>query len=68
LLTVISLVGVASAHAADAIRQENVHSRNGTSAATIKGRLPGDQIVECRVRASAGQTLVVALQKSNPKS
>jgi len=51
---------------AGAIRKENIPFRKGLSEATIKGRLHGDQAVDYRVHANAGQTLVVALQKSNP--
>jgi len=53
---------------AGAIRKENIPFRKGLSEATIKGRLQGDQAVDYRVHANAGQTLVVALQKSNPQN
>jgi hypothetical protein len=67
-LIAASAIGFAPAYAADAIRQETVHFAKGSSEATIKGRLQGDQTVDYRVRASAGQTLVVALSKSNPQN
>lgn len=67
-LIVISVISVASAHAAEAIRKEDVRFPMGSFEATIKGRLQGDQTVDYRVRAGAGQTLVVALQKSNPQN
>lgn len=59
--------GVAVAQVAG-IRQETVQFAKGASQATIKGHLAGDQIVDYRVRAAAGQTLVVKLQETNPQN
>jgi len=58
----------APALAADAIRQESVHFAKGVSAATIKGVLKGDQAIDYRVRAGAGQTLAVTLRGSNAQN
>jgi hypothetical protein len=65
---VVALAGMAPAYAADAIRKENVRFAKGASEATIKGRLQGDQSVDYRVHAGAGQTLVVALKGSNAQN
>lgn len=50
------------------IREHQVQFKKGESAATIKGNLRGDQIVDYKLRASAGQSLVVALKSSNPSA
>jgi hypothetical protein len=72
-LAVLSLVAawagsVAHVHAAATIRQETIQFRKGSSEATIKGRLKGDQTEDYRVRAAAGQTLVVALKGTNAQN
>ena len=54
--------------AADATRKETVQFAKGSSEATIKGVLKGDQTVDYRVRAGAGQTLTVALKGSNAQN
>jgi hypothetical protein len=63
-----ALVGMASAGASDVIRKEDIRFANGASEATIKGVLKGDQTVDYRVRAGAGQTLAVALKGSNAQN
>ena len=67
LIAFSAAVGI-TAHAADAIRQETIQFKTGSSEATIKGRLKGDQTVDYRVRAGAGQTLTVALKGSNTQN
>jgi hypothetical protein len=55
--------------AADAdIRREAVQFARGSSSAVVKGQLQGDAIVDYTVRAAAGQTLTVAIQKTNPQN
>lgn len=57
---------IAGTTAADTgIRQEGVQFAKGASSAVIKGQLRGDAMVDYVVRAAAGQTLSVKLQKSN---
>jgi hypothetical protein len=70
LLTLIAIAatGIAPAIAAEAIRKETVQFAKGASEATIKGVLKGDQTVDYRVRAGAGQTLTVALKGSNAQN
>jgi len=68
LLVVAATAAFATAQAAEAIRKEDVRLVKGAAAATIKGRLQGGQIVDYRVRAAAGQALVVTLRKSNPQN
>jgi hypothetical protein len=67
-LIAIAATGVAPATAADAIRKETVQFAKGSSEAAIKGALKGDQTVDYRVRAGAGQTLTVVLKGSNAQN
>jgi hypothetical protein len=65
----IFAVVLAGSAAADAgIRQEQVTFAKGASSATIKDQLKGDTTVDYIVRAAAGQTLTVKLQKSNAQN
>jgi hypothetical protein len=50
------------------IRQEKVQFAKGASSAVIKGQLKGDAMVDYLVRAAAGQTLSVKLQKTNAQN
>jgi hypothetical protein len=60
---------IAGAARADAdIRQEKVQFAKGASSAVIKGRLEGDAMVDYVVRAAAGQTLSVKLQRTNAQN
>ena len=61
-----ALVGSAAADAG--IRQEEVQFAKGASSAVIKGQLKGDATIDYTVRAAAGQTLAVKLQKSNAQN
>jgi hypothetical protein len=58
---------VAAVQAAD-IRQETVRFPAGAAETTLKGRVQGDRTVDYRVRASAGQTLSVRMQETNPQN
>ena len=59
---------LATAHAADGIRKEPVRFEKGASQTAIKARIQGDETVDYVVRAGAGQTLAVALKKTNPQN
>lgn len=61
-----SVMGTAIADAG--IRQEKVQFAKGASSAVIKGQLKGDAMVDYLVRAAAGQTLSVKLQKTNAQN
>jgi len=61
-----SVAGVVFADAG--IRQEKVQFAKGASSAVIKGQLKGDAMVDYLVRAAAGQTLSVKLQKTNAQN
>jgi hypothetical protein len=50
------------------IRQETVQFARGATSAAIKGHVKGDATVDYRVRAGAGQTLSVKLQRTNPQN
>jgi hypothetical protein len=57
-----------NAHAAGGIRKEPVRFEKGASQAAIKARIQGDETVDYILRAGAGQTLAVALKKTNPQN
>ena len=65
-LSFLAAAGVAlaatGARAADGIRKEPVRFEKGASQAAIKAHVQGDETVDYVLRASAGQTLAVALQ------
>jgi len=67
-LIAIATAAIAPANAADAIRRESVVFAKGSSEATINGALKGDQTVDYRVRAGAGQTLTIVLKGSNAQN
>ena len=71
-LSFLAAAGVAllatGAHAADGIRKEPVRFEKGASQAAIKARIQGDDTVDYVLRAGAGQTLAVALKKTNPQN
>jgi hypothetical protein len=61
-------VWAAEALADTGIRHEAVQFAKGGSSAVIKGQLKGDDMVDYTVRAAAGQTLTVDIQKSNAQN
>jgi hypothetical protein len=64
----LAQVVIGTAAADSGIRQEKVKFAKGASSAVIKGQLKGDAMVDYAVRAAAGQTLTVAVQKSNAQN
>jgi hypothetical protein len=60
-------LGLAStpAWAADGIRETAVQFAKGKSAVTLKDRIKGDESVDYRLGAAAGQTMTVTLNPSN---
>jgi hypothetical protein len=54
-----------SAWAADGVREEAVHFAKGKSSATVKGTIKGDESVNYKLGAAAGQTMTVTLKPSN---
>jgi hypothetical protein len=71
-LSFLAAAGVAllatGARAADGIRKEPVRFEKGASQAAIKARIQGDETVDYVLRAGAGQTLAVALKKTNSQN
>lgn len=61
-------VSASPAGAQPQIQQKNVQFKKGETGASIKGSLRGDQIVDYRLRASAGQVMVVKFKPSNPSA
>lgn len=50
------------------IRQEQVEFQKGHNSASVKGSIKGDQTVDYRLRAAAGQIMEVSLQANNPSA
>ncbi len=66
LLITLALAAAASwAFAADSIQSRPLRFAKGASSATAQGTLEGDQIIDYRLRARAGQTMDVKLETSN---
>ena len=51
--------------AADAIESRPLQFAKGASSATVKGSLKGDQTIDYKLRAKAGQTMNITLKTSN---
>jgi hypothetical protein len=68
MVLVLAQSVMGTAVAAAGIRQEKVQFAKGASSAVIKGQIKGDAMVDYLVRAAAGQTLSVKLQKSNAQN
>ena len=64
-VTLSLLVAISLPAAAQNIRQQPVQLKKDATSASIKGSLKGDQIVDYKLRARAGQTMSVALKTSN---
>ena len=63
---ITSALALAGTAAADrGIRQEPVQFARGATSTVIKGQIKGDTTIDYVVRAAAGQTLSVKLQKTN---
>jgi len=54
--------------AAPNIKQQQVQFKKGESGATIKASLKGDQIIDYKLGAGAGQVMVVKFKPSNPSA
>jgi hypothetical protein len=59
------LVTAPVAAAEGGIREQQVQFKKGESGTTIKGSIKGDQTVDYKLRANAGQTMVVKFKPSN---
>ena len=68
LILVFAQSVAGTAIAATGIRQEAVQFARGASSAEIEGQLKGEATVDYVVRAAAGQTLSVKLQKTNAQN
>lgn len=59
------LLAATPAWAQPAIKQQQVQFKKGETGTTIKGSIKGDQIIDYKLRASAGQVMVVRFKPSN---
>jgi hypothetical protein len=62
------LLAALPARAQPQIQQKQVQFKKGETGATIKGSLKGEQIVDYKLRAAAGQVMVVQFKPSNPSA
>lgn len=66
LLIALALVGGGvSTSVADAIESRPLEFAKGTSSATVKSSIQGDETIDYKLRARAGQTMTVTLKTSN---
>ena len=65
VLSALMLVTAPVVSAEGGIREQQVQFKKGESGTTIKGSIKGDQTVDYKLRASAGQTMVVKFKPSN---
>ena len=63
-----SCLPAAGALAQVAIESQRVTFRAGDASTLLKGQLKGDQTVDYKLRAGAGQTMTVELKGSNPQN
>jgi hypothetical protein len=50
------------------IREVQVQFQKGQTGATLKGKLKGDETVDYKVRATAGQSMVIVFKPGNPSA
>ena len=65
VLSALMLVTAPVVSAEGGIREQQVQFKKGESGTTIKGSIKGDQTVDYKLRANAGQTMVVKFKPSN---
>ena len=64
----VMVMAIPPALAQPAITTKQVQFKKGESGATIKGTIKGDQIIDYKLRAGAGQAMVVQFKPSNPSA
>ena len=64
-LTAVLLSCVPPAWAQPTIKQQQIQFDKGATGVTLKGNLKGDETIDYKLRASAGQVLVVKFEPSN---
>jgi len=65
LMAYVMLAVGSSVFAADSIESRPLQFAKGASSATVKGSLKGDQTIDYKLRAKAGQTMSVTLKTGN---
>jgi hypothetical protein len=61
----LSIALVAPVHAAGGITTKPIQFAKGATSATVKGTIKGDQTIDYKLRARAGQTMRVSLKTGN---
>jgi hypothetical protein len=65
VISYLLFVSISHVFAQDGIHQERVQFKKGATSVVIKGRLKGYSNVDYLLRAGAGQTVTVSMQRSN---
>jgi hypothetical protein len=65
LIAAALVLAAQPAPAQSPIQTKTVQFKKGESGATIKGTLKGDQTIDCKLTAGAGQTMVIKFAPSN---
>ncbi len=65
LATLITAPAMIPSPALSQVREQRVQFKSGTSQATLQGKIQGEQSVNYRIRANAGQTLSVSFNSDN---
>lgn len=65
LVATLLAVSVVAVHASSVIQSKPVQFAKGATSATLQGSLKGDQTIDYKLRARAGQTMTVSLKTSN---
>ena len=65
VISFLLFVSISHVFAQDEIRQKRVQFKKGAASAVIKGWLKGYSNVDYLMRAGAGQTMTVSMQRSN---
>lgn len=66
LALALALAVAGTSLAADGIQSKPLQFAKGANSATVKGSIQGQQTIDYRLRAKAGQTMKVSLKSGNP--
>jgi len=66
LALALALAVAGASLAADGIQSKPLHFAKGANSATVKGSIQGQQTIDYKLRAKAGQTMKVSLKSGNP--
>lgn len=67
-LLALVLLSAVPVEAQPSIKRQQIQFKKGETGATIKGTIKGEQIIDYKLRAGAGQAMVVQFKPSNPSA